>query len=202
MSTGLNRVAAKIVLGLVLLLGAGSAVAHIGTGLPGGLESGFRHPFAGFDHLLAMVAVGVWGAVVGRPLIYALPVVFPMMMVGGAALGKVGMPLPPVEVGVALSVAVLGACIAFAIHAPAWAASLIVATFAVFHGYAHGRELPSAADPVGYSAGFVLATGLLHVTGILIGSLRERPGGLVVMRSVGGAIAIVGVWLVAVAVQR
>jgi urease accessory protein len=176
------------------LLFATPAAAHSGTGLPGGFAAGFRHPFTGSDHLLAMVSVGLWGAFLGRPLIYALPVIFPAVMVGGAAMGMLGVPLPPVEIGIALSVLVLGGCIAWSLRAPVWAASLIVAAFAVFHGYAHGRELPSAADPIGYSVGFVLTTGLLHVLGIGIGFLNHRPGGVVATRSVGGGICAMGVW--------
>jgi urease accessory protein len=177
-----------------LTLLCGQADAHTGTGLPGGFASGFKHPFSGLDHLLAMVSVGLWGAFLGRPLIYLLPVIFPAVMAGGAVLAMIGLRLPPVEIGIALSVLVLGACIAFAIKAPVWVASLIVAAFALFHGYAHGIELPSAADPVGYSVGFVLATGFLHVLGIGIGTLNDRPGGLVMTRSAGGIIAVIGVW--------
>jgi urease accessory protein len=148
-----------------------------------------------------MVSVGLWGAFLGRPLIYLLPVIFPAVMAGGAVLAMFGVPLPPVELGIALSVFVLGACIGLAIKAPIWAAALIVATFALFHGYAHGRELPSAADPVGYSAGFVLATGLLHVAGIAVGTLNARPGGRAVTRTAGGLIAAVGVWFLYQAVS-
>src|SRR5580658_8176127 len=118
------------------------AAAHTGTGLPGGFVSGFIHPFSGLDHLLAMVSVGLWGAFLGRPLIYVLPVVFPAMMVGGAILGMFLVPLPPVEIGIALSVLVLGGCIALSVKAPVSAACVVVAIFAIFHGYAHGRELP------------------------------------------------------------
>src|SRR5258708_17163319 len=170
------------------------AAAHTGTGLPGGFESGFIHPFSGIDHLLAMVAVGLWGAFLGRPLIYVLPVVFPVMMVAGAIMGMFVIPLPPVEVGIALSVLVLGACIALSVKAPVWAACVVVAIFAVFHGYAHGKELPSAADPVAYSVGFVLATGLLHVSGICLGLFNDLPRGVVATRSMGGIIAVLGVW--------
>jgi urease accessory protein len=166
----------------------------MGTGLHGGWVSGFIHPFSGIDHLLAMVSVGLWGALLGRPLIYVLPVVFPAMMVAGAIMGMFGVPLPPVEVGIALSVLVLGGCIALSVKAPVWAACLVVALFAVFHGYAHGKELPSAADPVSYSAGFVLATGLLHASGICLGFLNDRPNGVVATRSVGGIIAALGAW--------
>ncbi len=171
-----------------------SASAHVGTGLPGGWVSGFMHPFGGLDHLLAMVSVGLWGAFLGRPLIHVLPVVFPAMMVAGAVLGMFGVQLPPVEIGIAVSVLVLGACVALSLKAPVWAASLVVAVFAVFHGYAHGKELPSAADPIGYSAGFVLATGLLHVSGIGIGFVGNGPKGVVAIRSLGGVIAALGIW--------
>ena len=182
------------------LLTSTPAAAHTGTGLAGGFVSGLTHPLTGFDHLLAMVSVGLWGTFLGRPLIYALPVVFPVVMVLGAALGMFGVRLPMVEIGVALSVLALGTCIAMSLRAPVWMASAIVAAFAIFHGYAHGRELPAAADPVGYSVGFVLATGLLHVAGIGIGLLNERPGGVAVTRSLGGAIGLAGIWFLCRAV--
>jgi urease accessory protein len=170
------------------------AGAHMGTGLPGGFESGFMHPFSGIDHLLAMISVGLWGAFLGRPLIHVLPVIFPAMMVTGAIMGMFVMPLPPVEIGIAVSVLVLGACIALSVKAPVWAACVVVGVFAVFHGYAHGKELPSAADPVAYSVGFVLATGWLHISGICLGLLNDLHGGIVVTRSMGGIIAVLGVW--------
>jgi urease accessory protein len=168
--------------------------AHTGTGLAGGFVSGFLHPLSGFDHMLAMVSVGIWGAFLGRPLIYVLPVVFPAMMVAGAIMGMFSVQAPPVELVIALSVLVLGGCIALSIRAPVWAASLVVAVFAIFHGYAHGKELPSAADPVSYSAGFVLVTGLLHVSGICFGTLNNRPHGVVATRGLGGVIAVCGAW--------
>jgi urease accessory protein len=176
------------------------AYAHAGTGLAGGFESGCSHPFTGVDHLLAMVSVGIWGAFLGRPLVYALPVIFPLIMVGGAILGMFSLPIPPVELGIAASVLVLGLCVCLAFQAPAWVACAIVATFAVFHGYAHGVELPSAADPVGYSVGFVLATGLLHSLGIGIGVLNALPKGILVTRGLGGAVAVAGAWYLARAV--
>jgi urease accessory protein len=186
---------------LVLLFAAGPVAAHTGTGLAGGFASGFTHPLSGWDHLLAMVAVGLWGAFLGRPLIYLLPVTFPLMMVVGAVLGMFNLPMPPVEIGIALSVLVLGGCIAAALRAPTWAAITIIATFALFHGYAHGRELPSAADPIGYSTGFVLTTGLLHVAGIVIGLLADRRGGATAIRTAGAAIAATGVLFLARAVS-
>lgn len=178
---------------LPFALHAAFASAHGGTGLPGGVAQGFLHPFGGLDHVLAMASVGLWGAFLGRPLIQALPVVFPVVMVVGAALGMFGVPMPPVEIGVALSVLALGAAIAFAWRAHVPVAVLLVAAFALFHGYAHGRELPSAADPVGYSLGFVFATGLLHVLGIGIGAIAHRPRGALAVRALGAAIACIGV---------
>lgn len=179
-----------------LAMFSGAVAAHTGTGLAGGFVPGFMHPFTGLDHLLAMVSVGLWGAFLGPPLLQTLPMVFPAMMVGGAVLGMFGVPMPSVESGIALSVLVLGTCIALRFQAPIWIASLIVACFAIFHGYAHGKELPSAADPVGYSMGFVLATGLLHVTGIGLGFFSDRPGGALVIRSVGGVIGGLGLWFI------
>ncbi|QWF19551.1 HupE/UreJ family protein [Lysobacter capsici] len=177
---------------LSLSLFAGDAAAHSGTGLAGGFASGFAHPFGGGDHLLAMVCVGIWGALLGPPLRYALPVVFPLLMVAGAVAGMFALPMPPVEFGIALSVLVLGGCIATAWRAPPWLAIAIVSLFAVFHGYAHGRELPSAADPVGYSLGFVFATGLLHVLGIGLGEGALRKGHVWLIRALGAAIGLVG----------
>lgn len=177
------------------------AFAHAGTGLPGGFASGFLHPLSGPDHMLAMVSVGLWGAFLGRPLVFALPMIFPAMMAVGGAAGMANIGLPPVELGIAVSVLVLGLMIAFAVRAPVWIACLIVAVFALFHGYAHGKELPSAADPVGYSLGFVLATGMLHVAGIALGLLKVKPWGAAALRAGGGAIALAGAWFLVGAVR-
>ena len=183
---------ASLAIAVVSLFACNAAFAHSGTGLAGGFASGFRHPIAGVDHLLAMVAVGLWGGILGRPLIYVLPVVFPLVMVIGAAIGMFGFPLPAPEIGVALSAIVLGACVASTLRAPVWSASLLVGAFAIFHGYAHGVELPSAADPIGYSAGFVFATGLLHLAGIAIGALAHWRGGAIVARGAGAIVALAG----------
>jgi urease accessory protein len=187
--------------GCAALLASASAAAHSGTGLAGGFVPGFIHPISGSDHLLAMVAVGLWGAFLGPPLIQTLPIVFPMMMVGGAVLAMYGAPVPPTELGIALSVLVLGACIALRFVAPVWLAAVVVGIFGVFHGYAHGKELPSAANPLGYSLGFVLATGLVHVAGIGLGFCSERPGGAVAIRCAGALIAGCGLWFIHQAVK-
>lgn len=183
-----------------LALAPSLARAHDGGGLPGGFQSGFAHPLSGLDHLLAMVCVGLWGAFLGRPLIYLLPTIFPAVVVCGAVLAMIGLPFPPTEIGAALSVIVLGGCIGLAMDAPVWAASLVVAAFGLCHGYAHGRELPSATDPVAYSAGFVLATGLLHLLGIGLGGLNRHPVGVVVNRAIGGLVALAGVWFLTKAI--
>ena len=168
------------------------ALAHEGTGLAGGFLAGFMHPLSGADHMLAMISVGLWGAFLGRPLVYALPMIFPTVMAFGAGIGMLGVPLPPVEIGIALSVLTLGLMILFAVRAPVPVACAIVAIFGLFHGYAHGVELPSAADPIGYSAGFVLCTGLLHLTGIALGLLNFSNAGTIALRGAGGVIALCG----------
>lgn len=187
---------------LAAMAAAGPAEAHMGTGLPGGFASGFFHPLTGFDHMLAMVSVGLWGAFLGRPLIVALPVIFPTVMAFGAFLGIANVPFPPVEIGIGLSVLILGCAIAAAWRAPVWAACLIVAIFGLFHGYAHGKELPSAADPIGFAVGFVLSTGLLHVAGIGIGLLNDRPGGIMVTRTLGGLVGAAGLYFLVTAIFK
>jgi urease accessory protein len=140
-----------------------------------------------------MVAVGLWGAFLGNPAIWVLPVVFPLVMAFGGALGVMGVPLPSVETGIAVSAIVLGVMVAFALRPPLWLAAVIVGGFAIFHGHAHGTELPSAANPLAYSAGFVISTGLLHLSGIAIGLLVRWPAGKVAVRACGAFISLAGV---------
>jgi urease accessory protein len=167
--------------------------AHTGEGVAGGLMSGFMHPIAGPDHVTAMVAVGILGAFLGRPAIWVLPVVFPLVMAFGGVLGLVGLPIPYIEVGIAASSIVLGLMILFALKPPLWIAAIIVAAFAIFHGHAHGTELPNAANALAYSVGFVVSTGLLHLAGIAIGELIRWPIGQIIARVIGGLIALAGV---------
>lgn len=171
---------------------ASTAQAHTGTGNVGGFLSGVMHPITGWDHVIAMVAVGLWGAFLGRPAIWLLPITFPLVMAIGGAAGVVGIPLPHVETGIALSAIVLGLVVALALRPPLWAAVIIVGIFAVFHGHAHGTELPSAANPFAYATGFVLATGCLHILGIVFGLLAKWPAGRVLVRVGGAAIALTG----------
>jgi urease accessory protein len=126
------------------------------------------------------------------PAIWQLPVVFPLVMALGGALGIVGIPLPGVEIWIAGSAVALGACVALAVKTPLWAAIVVVGAFAVFHGHAHGTELPQAANPLAYAAGFVLATGALHLCGIAFGMMSRFPIGRYVVRAGGAVIAMIG----------
>jgi len=158
----------------------------------GGFLGGLAHPVLGPDHIAAMVAVGLWGAFLGAPAIYLLPVVFPLVMAAGGVLGILGVPLPGIEIGIASSAVILGLMVALALRPALWIAAVLVGLFAVFHGYAHGTELPAGADALAYSAGFVIATGMLHLCGIAFGLLARWPQGRLAVRAAGGAIAIAG----------
>lgn len=182
----------RLALTACLLLLAGPALAHTGTGAIGGFHSGFFHPLTGPDHIVAMVAVGLWGVFLGAPAIWLLPIIFPLVMACGGALGILGVPLPGIETGIALSALVLGLCVALALRPPLWIAAVIVGFFAIFHGYAHGAEMPEASSPVAYAIGFVVATGLLHLSGIVFGSLARWDAGRVAVRAAGGLIALAG----------
>ncbi len=177
----------------LLALLAPLAQAHEGQGVAGGFLSGFAHPLLGWDHVIAMLAVGLWGAFLGTPAIWLLPVIFPLVMALGGGLGVLGVPLPSVEIGIAVSAIALGGVVAVALRPPLWVAALLVAVFAVFHGHAHGTELPQAADPIAYSLGFVIATGLLHLAGIGLGLLTRWPNGRIAVRGLGAGIALLGV---------
>ncbi len=185
------RITKSFAAALPLMLVASVAAAHTDSDV-GGFISGFTHPILGWDHVIAMVAVGLWGAFLGKPAIYILPVVFPLVMAVGGALGVLGVPIPAVETGIALSGVVLGLLIAFAVRAPLWVAGVIVGVFAIFHGHAHGTELPDAANPFAYGIGFVIGTGLLHLGGIALGLLVGSAAGRIVVRAAGALIAAVG----------
>lgn len=176
---------------LVSLAATGAASAHVADGASG-LVSGLLHPIFGWDHVVAMVAVGLWGAFLGAPAIWLLPVVFPVVMALGGALGIAGVDIPLVEAGIGVSGLLLGLMVAFAVRLPIAIAMVMVGVFAIFHGHAHGTELPSAANPFGYAIGFVVATSLLHLAGIGLGALTSLPLGAVVIRGLGGLIALVG----------
>ena len=175
----------------VLLMLMDPAIAHTGD-LSGGLLGGFAHPLFGPDHVVAMVAVGLWGAFLGPPAMFVLPVVFPLVMAVGGALGILGVPLPAAELAIAASAIVLGFMVASAARPPLWIAASIVAAFAIFHGYAHGAELPAGTDAAAYSIGFVTATGLLHLAGIALGLTVRWPAGRMGVRGTGAVIACAG----------
>jgi urease accessory protein len=177
---------------LVLVAITTPALAHSENGVAIDFWGGFTHPIFGPDHVIAMVAVGLWGAFLGQPAIWLLPVVFPLVMAFGGALGVAGLPLPGVETGIAISAIMLGGMVAFAAKPPLWIAAVLVGAFAVFHGHAHGAELPIGADAVAFSMGFVVATGMLHLAGITFGGLSHWPSGRVAVRAAGGVISLLG----------
>jgi len=186
--------ARAVLAAMLMLMGPATALAHTGAGVALGLQSGLLHPITGLDHVVAMVAVGLWGAQLGNPAIWVLPITFPLVMALGGLLGLGGVVLPLPEVAVALSGVILGVLVALYARPQLWLAALIVGAFAIFHGYAHGRELPYAADPLAFGVGFVVATGLLHLCGILTGLLVRLPLGERVIRACGAVIGCVGAY--------
>jgi urease accessory protein len=193
-----NPASALYALVTLVLLAPAVASAHVGQGdIGGGLVSGFLHPIMGVDHVIAMVAVGMWGAQLGVPAIWVLPVTFPIVMAFGGVLGALGVPIPGIEIGIAVSAIALGGMVAFAARPPLWAAAILVGVFAIFHGHAHGAELPESANAIAYSIGFVVATGLLHALGILIGVANRWKTGAQFLRAGGAAIAAGGCYFLA-----
>ncbi len=170
------------------------ALAHEETGQAAGILAGLAHPVSGLDHVLAMIAVGLWGAVLGAPAIWVLPVAFPLVMALGGLLGLLGIPVPGVEIGIAVSAIVLGLMVLAEVRPALWLAAAIVAFFAVFHGHAHGRELPEGTSALLYSLGFVVATGLLHAAGIVLGVAHRWAVGRQAVRVAGGGVALAGLF--------
>lgn len=187
----------KLLSGLTLAVTAlapAMAFAHPGHGDQSGFIHGFLHPIGGFDHILAMVTVGILAYQIGGRALWLVPATFLAVMAAGGLLGVSGMSFYLVEPGIAASVVVLGVIVALALKPPVAVAMRLVALFAVFHGYAHGVEAPVAASAT-YGAGFMLATALLHATGIafgmLVGRISERHGQLG-YRLAGSAVALAG----------
>ncbi len=171
-----------------------TAFAHIEMGSAMGFTSGLHHPISGLDHVLAMISVGLWGAQLGAPAVWVLPVAFPIVMAFGGTLGLVGVALPGVEIGIALSALVLGGMVLAEKRPPLWLAAVLVGFFAVFHGHAHGTELPAGASGLTYSIGFVIATGVLHGFGITAGLLHNRRGGRMAIRLAGAMVLAAGMF--------
>ncbi len=187
----------RLTCGLAALIAAlpMAALAHTGTGAHIDAMHGFLHPLTGLDHVLAMVAVGVFAAQLGGRSLWAVPAAFVLAMVAGGAVGYAGVPLPMVEQGIAVSVIVMGLAVAFGARLPVVPAMALVALFAVFHGHAHGAEGSGAGSFLGYAAGFVIATSLLHAAGIVLGRGLTRLGGTLstnASRLVGATGALAG----------
>jgi urease accessory protein len=176
----------------MLVLCATHAFAHPQKGEAAGFLTGFRHPISGLDHVLAMVAVGLWGAQLGAPAIWVLPVAFPLVMAFGGMLGLMGVPIPGIEYGIALSAILLGAAVMFEYRPPLGLAAALVGFFAIFHGHAHGTELPAGQSALLYSIGFVIATGSLHALGIGIGAVHRWAWGQKALRVAGALVATGG----------
>ncbi|MCG7868700.1 MAG: HupE/UreJ family protein [Candidatus Thiodiazotropha taylori] len=182
----------------------GVVLGHVEVGISGdgGFVSGLLHPVTGLDHVVAMVAVGLWGAILGAPAIWILPIAFPLIMTVGAVLGILDFPLPAIGIGIAASAIFLGGMVAANARPPLAIAFLAIAFFAIYHGHPHGAALPDFGVPLLYAAGFVVATGLLHVGGIAFGLLYRWPAGKTAVRTMGVGIAAVGGYFLLLAIGR
>jgi urease accessory protein len=188
------RPSREALLTLLLMLAAVPVFAHEQSGQAAGFLTGLKHPVSGLDHVLAMISVGLWGAQLGPPAVWLLPVVFPMVMAFGGFLGLLGVPLPGTEVGIAFSAILLGVAVAMEAKPPLWVAASLVGFFGIFHGYAHGTELPAGENALLYSVGFVIATGCLHGVGIGIGVIHRWSTGRIALRAAGVVVALAGVY--------
>jgi urease accessory protein len=178
------------------LIAEASLLAHTGHGSISGFGAGFSHPIGGADHILAMIAVGLWAAQMGGRALWAVPLSFVLMMVAGAAMGVQGVQVPFIEEGILASVLVLGALIGFGVKLPVMFSAALVGLFAIFHGTAHGAEMPLNTGGVEYAAGFVLATVMLHIGGIAAGMAMHKLSASKASRVAGGGIAASGLALV------
>jgi urease accessory protein len=194
MRTRQRAVASRMAVLVSILLWTQVALAHPQQGEAKGFLTGFRHPISGLDHVLAMVAVGLWGAQLGSPAIWVLPVAFPMVMAFGGMLGLMGVPLPGTEYGIAASAILLGAAVLFEVRPPLAIAAVLIAFFAIFHGHAHGTELPPGESGLLYSIGFVIATGCLHGIGIGIGVVHRWVWGQRILRFAGAFVMFAGIF--------
>jgi len=185
----------RLILIAAALIASTAAQAHVGVGDANGFVHGFGHPLSGIDHILAMVAVGLFAAHLGGRALYLVPLSFVGMMIVGGALGMAGVHLPYVEVGIGLSVVVLGAAVAFGLNVPTAIAMALVGFFAIFHGHSHGTEMPETASGLEYGAGFILATAALHAIGVGVGlaiGMASEARGKRILQTVGGAMAVAG----------
>ena len=191
----MSRKALWAVLGLVA--GTTPALAHPGHGEAFGFGAGLSHPLGGLDHMLAMVAVGLLAGQIGGRAIWALPLAFLLMMTAGGALGMAGIELPFVEAAIALSVVAFGAATALRLGIPTALAALLVGGFAIFHGQAHGAEMPAETSAFGYAAGFLAATAFLHAVGVGASLGVARLATPRLAQAAGGGVALAGLVLLA-----
>lgn len=195
----MNKGLTRIVLPVLMVLWPGSAFAHLMAILgddAGGFIRGLEHPVLGLDHILAIVAVGLWGALLGAPAIWMLPLTFLIVMAYGGVVAPIGLLLPDTEIGIALSTVALGAMIAIEARPPLWVAMLLVGFFAIFHGQAHATDLRTDGTGllyvIDYGVGFVVAAGLLNLTGIAIGLIHRWTIGKMALRLAGAGASIAG----------
>lgn len=181
------------ILAILIVFLPGSALAHVDAGQAAGFITGLQHPWSGLDHVLAMVAVGIWGAQLGNPALWILPVTFPIVMSMGAMMGLLNIPVPGIEIGIALSAVLLGLMVIAQARPKLIIAAVLVGFFAIFHGHAHGTELPAGQNGLLYSMGFVIATGCLHGAGIALGVIHKWYAGRLVLRGTGVFIALMGI---------
>lgn len=189
----------------ITLFAAAAVQAHTGAHIAaasgtGGLVHGFLHPLGGLDHLLAMVGVGLFASFLGGRALWLVPASFVVMMAVGGALGFAGIGLPFVELGIALSVVVIGGALALGLSLPLVAAMALAGLFAVFHGHAHGAEMPAAASGLAYGLGFLAATALLHGAGVALGLALDRFAGTAsrrLARAGGAAVGLAGIAILA-----
>lgn len=187
----------KIVLATVGIVSFLPSICYAHEGSGGGFMAGLTHPVLGFDHLLAMLSVGILSAQMGGQAIWKVPFTFVLVMLGGGILGINGVPLFSVELGIALSVLALGVAIALDKKLSPLLAMVFVGFFAIFHGHAHGTEMPSLSKPLFYACGFVLGTAGIHVAGVLVGIIAERiKEGAQLLRYAGAGIAGIGFHLI------
>jgi urease accessory protein len=175
------------------------ASAHVGVGETSGFAHGFWHPIGGLDHVLTMVTVGLLAAQLGGRALYLVPAAFVSVMAIGGAVGFAGIPIPFIELGIGLSIVVLGTAVAIGLRIMIAAAMALVGFFAFFHGYAHGAEMPETVAGLAYGAGFVVATSLLHASGLATGlamSSKVGPRGEALVRVVGVLVVVAGAALV------
>lgn len=189
------RAFSKIALAAAATLAAAPAFAHVGIGTTSSFTAGAAHPIGGLDHITVMIAVGLWAALKGGRALWVWPAAFVGVMLAGGLIGMLQIPLPFVEPAILASVVALGLLVALAIDLPVWLGAVVIAAFAVFHGYAHGAEAPATETGLLYMAGFALSTAALHGVGIAAAIGLGRVGMRPLVRFAGAACVVIGIAL-------